>query len=111
LAVFHFVSEGHACLRIEAAEPIDLAAGDLVVLPCGAPHVMGPSPECAVMPLERFLASHNGVFIQADVATTLAAAVLGSRRDGLKRPLSARRVVTAIGAGAPNIEQAGCDIA
>lgn len=70
-AVFHFVSEGHACLRIEDAEPIEIAAGDLVVLPRGAPHVIGPSPECAVMPLERFLASHNGVFTQADVATTL----------------------------------------
>jgi Cupin len=98
-------------LRIEAAEPIELAAGDLVVLPRGAPHVMGPSPECAVMSLERFLASHNGVFTQADVATTLAAAALGSRREGLKRPLSARRVVTAIGVGAPSIKQAGCDMA
>jgi hypothetical protein len=109
--VFHFVSEGHACLRIEAAEPIELAAG--TSWSCGVARRMSwglhrNAPSC---PSSGFSLRTTAFFTQADVVTTLAAAALGSRREGLKRPLSARRVVTAIGVRAPSIKQAGCDIA
>ena len=39
--MFHLLTEGRAFVRLESGEREDLAAGDLVTIPHGTPHVMG----------------------------------------------------------------------
>jgi AraC-like DNA-binding protein len=46
-AIFHFVAEGHCWLRRPAQEPLLLEAGDLVLLPHGAGHVVSAPAEGA----------------------------------------------------------------
>ncbi len=60
VARFHFAHRGHCLVRIDGvAAPIDLAQGDLVIIPHGASHALycGHEPDQTIMPLDKVLAS------------------------------------------------------
>jgi AraC-like DNA-binding protein len=42
--VYHLVTEGAAWARLESGPPVEIRAGDIVVLPHGDPHSMGNGP-------------------------------------------------------------------
>jgi AraC-like DNA-binding protein len=59
---FHLLTSGSAWLEVEGlAEPVRLAAGDLVILPRGEGHVMKDSRHSAVLWLDRILARSPAV--------------------------------------------------
>ncbi len=58
VARFHFAHRGSCLVRVDGVdEPIDLAQGDLVIIPHGAPHALycGNNPEHTIMPLDQVL--------------------------------------------------------
>ncbi|WP_299692203.1 AraC family transcriptional regulator [uncultured Tateyamaria sp.] len=58
VARFHFAHRGNCLVRVDGLEtPIDLAQGDLVIIPHGAPHALfcGHDPERTIMPLDTVL--------------------------------------------------------
>ncbi|WP_298835897.1 AraC family transcriptional regulator [uncultured Roseobacter sp.] len=58
VARFHFAHRGSCLVRVEGVgEPVDLAQGDLVIIPHGAPHALycGHTPERTIMPLDTVL--------------------------------------------------------
>jgi AraC family transcriptional activator of mtrCDE len=58
VARFHFAHRGSCLVKVDGAEePIDLAQGDLVIIPHGAAHSMycGHDPERTIMPLDVVL--------------------------------------------------------
>ncbi len=58
-ASFHLLTEGAAWLGLDGvAEPIRLAAGDLVILPTGRAHELRDAPPSPAPPLEEILANH-----------------------------------------------------
>src|SRR5258705_2157050 len=69
--VFHFVAEGRAFVRQPNADTIELQAGELILFPRGSPHEMAHSPRGKAMPLEAFLAKHDGVVDSDPRAVTL----------------------------------------
>jgi AraC-like DNA-binding protein len=59
---FHMVIEGRGWLEVEGADaPIAMQAGDVAVLPIGAPHWMRDSPGSTAPPLTSILAVHDVV--------------------------------------------------
>jgi mannose-6-phosphate isomerase-like protein (cupin superfamily) len=70
-AFFHFVTEGHAYVRRSGDKTIELLPGDLVLFPRGTTHEVSQSVRGKTMPLQHFLASHDGVFSPAPTATTI----------------------------------------
>jgi AraC-like DNA-binding protein len=73
-AAFHAVTEGRAWLARPGAEPIELAPGDVLLLPGGAEHALGSDPEAVARTgPERFdpytLADDGTVLIGRDAAT------------------------------------------
>jgi AraC-like DNA-binding protein len=69
--VFHLVAEGRAFVRQPDAAPFELLAGELVLFPSGRAHEVAHSKRGKSMPLDKFLALHNGVFDPAAQATIL----------------------------------------
>jgi AraC-like DNA-binding protein len=57
-AKFHVVLHGAASLALDAAAPVGLACGDLVLLPHGDGHIMQDQPGSPVQHLDRILADH-----------------------------------------------------
>lgn len=58
VARFHFAHRGSCLIRVDGAdEVVDLAQGDLVIIPHGAPHALycGHDPETTIMPLDVVL--------------------------------------------------------
>lgn len=58
VARFHFAHRGSCLVRVDGVEePVDLAQGDLVIIPHGAPHSLycGHDPERTIMPLDKVL--------------------------------------------------------
>ena len=58
VARFHFAHRGSCLVRVEGIEePVDLAQGDLVIIPHGAPHDLycGHDPSRTIMPLDTIL--------------------------------------------------------
>ncbi len=58
VARFHFAHRGNCLIRVEGVDdPVDLAQGDLVIIPHGAPHALycGHDPERTIMPLDTVL--------------------------------------------------------
>lgn len=58
VARFHFAHRGNCLVRVDGVEqPIDMAQGDLVIIPHGASHALycGHDPEKTIMPLDRVL--------------------------------------------------------
>lgn len=58
VARFHFAHRGSCLVAVEGMdEPVDLAQGDLIIIPHGASHNLycGHDPERTVMPLDRVL--------------------------------------------------------
>lgn len=58
VARFHFAHRGNCLIRVEGSdEVIDLAQGDLVIIPHGASHALycGHEPETTIMPLDIVL--------------------------------------------------------
>lgn len=58
VARFHFAHRGSCLVRVDGvADPVDLAQGDLVIIPHGAPHDLycGHDPERTIMPLDTVL--------------------------------------------------------
>lgn len=58
VARFHFAHRGGCLVRVDGKdEPVDLAQGDLIIIPHGAPHDLycGHDPESTVMPLDTVL--------------------------------------------------------
>jgi AraC-like DNA-binding protein len=68
LVPFHFVSEGEASVNVEGCEPVELEAGELVVLPRGDAHVLkngavaAPVDSSVLLPeiLKRNVVSERG---------------------------------------------------
>jgi AraC-like DNA-binding protein/mannose-6-phosphate isomerase-like protein (cupin superfamily) len=58
VAKFHLVLDGHGWLRLEGADPVELAEGDLVILPRGEAHSVSDDPDSPVRGLDRILADH-----------------------------------------------------
>src|SRR5215467_7349010 len=58
VAKFHVLLHGSAALTVGDAEPVPLAAGDLVVLPHGNGHVITDRPGSPVRKLDAILAEH-----------------------------------------------------
>jgi AraC family transcriptional regulator, activator of mtrCDE len=54
-ARFHYVMKGHCWIRVEGSTPIELAAGDFVLVPSGASHVLADQPHNEAPPLETVL--------------------------------------------------------
>jgi len=52
-AVFHGVTAGTCWLRVDGASAEQLIAGDVALLPGGAPHVLASAPRGAATPLDR----------------------------------------------------------
>ncbi|MDW3182559.1 AraC family transcriptional regulator [Roseobacter sp.] len=58
VARFHFAHRGRCLVRVDGvADPVDLAQGDLVIIPHGAAHDLycGHNPERTIMPLDTVL--------------------------------------------------------
>lgn len=56
VARFHMALRGQCWVRIEGvAEPVSLAAGDLVVIPHGVPHILSDTPERKAVALDDVL--------------------------------------------------------
>lgn len=53
VAHFHIVERGSAYLSVEGEAPISIEAGDLVLLPLGAGHVLRSDPSLQPVPIER----------------------------------------------------------
>jgi AraC-like DNA-binding protein len=58
-APFHIVTEGRCWLQFELEAPIELTAGDLVVIPHGEGHKLLSSPDSPSEPLMTVLARHG----------------------------------------------------
>ncbi len=69
--VFHFVAEGRAFVRQADADPMPLGAGELILFPRGSAHEVVHSKRGKAVPLETFLAMHDGVADRGAKATTL----------------------------------------
>lgn len=69
--MFHFVAHGRAFIRRDGAAPLELCAGELVLLPGGSAHEVTDSVRGRTIPLEEFLARRDGVRDFADETTTL----------------------------------------
>jgi AraC-like DNA-binding protein len=69
--VFHFAAEGHAFVRQSGAQTLELCAGDLVLFPRGSAHEVVHSKRGKAIPLDTFLARHDGVVDRDPDATTL----------------------------------------
>jgi len=54
-ARFHFVVAGQCWLRIDGGDPTCLEAGDFVLIPNGASHVLSHAPDAKAPPLEQVL--------------------------------------------------------
>jgi AraC-like DNA-binding protein len=50
LVYYHLVTEGSCVATVAGADPVPLAAGDVVLLPHGDPHVMSSSPDVTAVP-------------------------------------------------------------
>lgn len=79
-AFFHLVVEGRAYLRSEGIEPVELLPGDIVLMVQGTPHKMGHSVQSETVPVERFVATANGVYSQDSNATTVLCGHFGMDR-------------------------------
>lgn len=56
---FHIVERGAAWIRLKGAQPVQLQAGDLAVLPLGAGHVLSHAPDAEpAIPIEVAVESH-----------------------------------------------------
>ncbi len=58
VARFHFAHRGSCLVRVDGMDaPVDMAQGDLVIIPHGAPHALycGHDPERTIMPLDAVL--------------------------------------------------------
>jgi AraC-like DNA-binding protein len=53
---FHIISRGRARLEVDGLDPVDIEAGDVVVLGPGQGHSLRDRPESATRPLEEMLA-------------------------------------------------------
>ncbi len=58
-APFHVVVEGQCVLRLDEGSPVELAAGDLVVLPKGSRHALLSSPSARPASFKRMLAERG----------------------------------------------------
>lgn len=59
-AGFHIVGRGAYWLRLAGeSEPVQLATGDVVLLPHGSGHYLSDTPDTPVIPLHDFLAEHD----------------------------------------------------
>jgi AraC-like DNA-binding protein len=58
VAKFHLVLDGHAWLRLDGADPVELGEGDLVILPRGEAHSVTDDLDSPVRGLDRILADH-----------------------------------------------------
>ena len=55
LIIYHFVTEGRAYVRLRDGGRVELAAGDIIVVPHGDPHILGNgSPERPIDSLKMF---------------------------------------------------------
>ncbi|MBC8036294.1 MAG: AraC family transcriptional regulator [Rhizobiales bacterium] len=59
-APFHIIVQGHCVLELAGGTPVDLAAGDLVVLPHGSPHALMSEHGVERTPFKDVLAA-NGI--------------------------------------------------
>jgi AraC-like DNA-binding protein len=57
VARFHHVVQGRCWIRVGDAEPIELSAGDIVLVPKGATHVLSHAATVNAPPLENVLAA------------------------------------------------------
>lgn len=58
VARFHFAHRGNCLVHVDGVtDPVDLAQGDLVIIPHGAPHALycGHEPDKTIMPLDSVL--------------------------------------------------------
>ena len=58
VARFHFAHRGNCLVHVDGVtDPVDLAQGDLVIIPHGAPHALycGHEPDKTIMPLDTVL--------------------------------------------------------
>lgn len=58
-AVFHHIAQGSCWLRRPGAEPLALAAGDLVLLPAGSGHAMASDPTGPTVRFEDVTRAHR----------------------------------------------------
>src|SRR5262249_11350389 len=59
VAIFHIVTEGTCWLTVEGTDqPMELRAGDLVILPHGHAHRVTDQPHTPAMVFEEFVAEH-----------------------------------------------------
>jgi AraC-like DNA-binding protein len=56
VAKFHLLLEGGGWLRLDGVDPVELAEGDLIILPRGEAHAVSDGPDSPVRGLDRILA-------------------------------------------------------
>jgi AraC family transcriptional activator of mtrCDE len=78
--VFHFVAEGSCYLRLPGVAPLEICAGELLVLPRGDAHVMSRLPGSEVIPLSEFMQLHNGQVEHGGSRTTIMCGVFNLDR-------------------------------
>ena len=54
-ARFHLVVQGRCYISVNGGAPVELNAGDLILIPAGASHTLSDHPETSVPPLEEVL--------------------------------------------------------
>jgi AraC-like DNA-binding protein len=54
---FHIVERGSAWLKLDAGGPIRIEAGDLLILPLGAGHVLSNDPQLQPIPIDHAIAT------------------------------------------------------
>jgi AraC-like DNA-binding protein len=55
VTLFHVLVEGHCLVALEGHQTVELEAGDVVILPRGAGHVMGSDPQTTPKPMSALL--------------------------------------------------------
>src|SRR5262249_44160766 len=52
---FHYIMQGRCWIRVESGVPVELSAGDFVLVPSGASHMLTDQPGSEAPPLETVL--------------------------------------------------------
>ena len=79
-AVFHFVAEGRAVVRLPDGSSIELLAGEFILFPRGSGHEVVHSARGKTLPLDEFIALHHDVIDSAARTSTLICGEFGIDR-------------------------------
>lgn len=79
-AVFHFVAEGRAVVRLPDGRTIEVLPGECILFPRGSGHEVAHSERGRTLPLAKFMALHHDVIDSAAKTSTLICGEFGIDR-------------------------------